>query len=133
VGWTDDDDANSFTLFDRSADARFGLLNGNTFEPYVALFESNEEIRRLETRSRELAAQVRRADASEKAELTRELTAVLNEIFDLKLQSQQERVERISGELEELRSRIQERSNARSQIIERRVRELTGERDALAW
>ena len=61
------------------------------------------------------------------------LEEVLGQIFDMKLAEQRKRIDKMSGELDDLQQRLQERTSSRERIIERRLRELKGERDTLDW
>ena len=112
---------------------RFAFFSDGRYEPFAEAFGSNAEIQKLDLRSRELARRLGQADGQQREELNRELTDLLSEIFDKKLADQRERIDRMSNELDELRQKVQERSNAREQIIERRLRQLKGERDVLDW
>lgn len=101
--------------------------------PFIIGSMTNGEIRRLERKSRDIARKLRNSEGEETTELNQELENILNQIFDMKLESQQERIEKMSGELDELRARVQERVSSRAEIINRRFRELRGERDTLDW
>lgn len=93
----------------------------------------SEEIRNLEMTSHELARSLRMASDEVKTALEEELNDVLNQIFDLKEESMNERLTKMSGELNKLRGRVAERKNSKSDIILRRYRELAGEKDSLSW
>lgn len=95
--------------------------------------EEHREVARLERESRELAREARRAEGQERSELEAQLREKLNEIFDKKLEVRRERIERLHERLEEERSNLQERTEARDEMIDRRHRSLLGESDALEW
>ncbi len=92
-----------------------------------AFFGSSSEIMKKEQESRRLARRVRSAEGNERAELERELDALLSEIFDAKLETRRERVAELQERLEEQQGALQERLERRADIIERRKAELLGE------
>lgn len=108
---------------------------------------SNETRRALadvERDSRRLALRLRQAereDAAADAERLRsELRETLEAAFDLHQQARQERLEtlrerqaRLADEAAALEAELQERQRDRDAIIDRRQRELLGERDGLDW
>jgi hypothetical protein len=69
----------------------------------------------------------------EKQKLVKELTGVVNQIFEVREKRRAEEAERLEQELKKIRSLLEERRKNREVIIERRVRELMGEDDALHW
>jgi len=71
--------------------------------------------------------------ADEKAEIEKELTEVLNQMFDLKMTAYERKISGIEEDLRSLRSEIQERIQNKNLIVERRLNELTGKEDYLAW
>lgn len=99
----------------------------------IARFERNEEVRAIEREIRELAAQVRRAEAADRAALEAELDARLRDAFERKQQADRKDAEELAKRLEELRSRLAQRDASRDEVISRRKRELLGQRDALDW
>lgn len=91
------------------------------------------EVSDLERASRRLAREVRRADGDERGELEQQLNEKLAEIFDKKMEMRRDRIERLESLLEKERSVVEERSQARDEIIDHRFDELLGEADALDW
>lgn len=71
--------------------------------------------------------------AEEQEEIEKELTEVLNQMFDLKLTAYERKISGIEEELKSLRSEIEERKQNKDLIVERRLNELTGKEDYLAW
>ena len=112
---------------------RLELMRGGAFGSLMVGSGSNGEIRKLERKSHELSRKIRRAEGGENAELNEELEALVNQIFDLKLEARQERIRKISADLDQLREQVQERNASRDQIIQRRLGQLRGERDTLDW
>ena len=109
------------------------MIRDGAFGSFMIGSGSNGEIRKLERKSRELARKIRRAEDGEKAELNEELEALVNQIFELKLETHQERIRKISADLDKLREQVQDRIASRDQVIQRRLSQLRGERDALDW
>lgn len=106
--------------------------------------ESHRELARVERETRRLAVDLRRAeldgDAVAADRLRAELLRSLEEAFDThqdvrreRVESIEERRERLVREMAELEAEIAERERNRAAIIERRARELTGDRSELDW
>lgn len=100
---------------------------------FLRSLEDNVEIARMEREAWELARKARRAEGDEKTRLEQELRSKLDQIFDQKLQLQQQRLEELEGDMQEQRSNLEERRRSRDQIIQKRQRELLGEEDAYEW
>jgi hypothetical protein len=71
--------------------------------------------------------------AEEQEEIEKELTDLLNQMFDLKLIAYERKITGIEEELQSLRNEIEERKENKKLIVERRLNELTGKQDHLAW
>jgi hypothetical protein len=95
--------------------------------------ETRRALAEGERESRALARRAREADGTERARLEGELRDALERTFDLRQQARRDRAERLQEEAAEIREETSEREAARREIIERRQRELLGERDALDW
>ena len=91
------------------------------------------KIAELERESRELARRAREAEGTGRSELEDELRQKLEEIFDAKMELRRERIERFEERLRAERESYQRRDDARESMIERRLRDLMGEDDALEW
>jgi hypothetical protein len=91
------------------------------------------KIGKMEREARGLAKKVRKAEDADKAELESKLDKLLTDIFDLKMEDQQKRVDKMTRELEKLRSRISEREASRTDIIEKRHNQLLGVKDLMEW
>jgi len=85
-----------------------------------------------ERRSREVARMLRRGEGDE-AELEAELDELLNEVFQAKQETQQERVDRLREQLAELEERVAQRRADREEIIQKRKNELLGRGDRYDW
>lgn len=101
--------------------------------PLGDAWQSQREVAEMERQSRDLARQVRSAEGAERERLEQELRAHLDELFSTKLELRRERVERLAERLERERAELDQRRSRRSEIVERRYRELLGERDELDW
>ncbi|NNE69628.1 MAG: hypothetical protein HKN29_04605 [Rhodothermales bacterium] len=93
----------------------------------------NSEVMALERRLNQAARKLRMAEGQEREELERALDELLEEAFDAKLENQRSEAEQLEERLRELRSRLDERAQAREEIIARRKSELLGKRDVLDW
>lgn len=85
-----------------------------------------------EMQSRRLAERIRSADG-DTAGLEAELDDLLADIFDGKLEAQQQRLAEMKEEIARLEERIATRSEAREEIIRKRKSELLGHRDVYDW
>lgn len=92
----------------------------------------DREVMRMEAESRELARK-HRTDPSDAAATEAELRTLLTDIFDRKIELQEKRIASLREELQSLETRLQERQDARQQVIDRRVQELLGRKDVLDW
>ena len=93
----------------------------------------NPEAMRMERRLHELARRVRQAEGEERQDLEAELDELLEEAFEVRLEAERAHAEELRERLADIETRLQERSAARSKIIERRKRQLLGERHLLDW
>lgn len=123
----------SYSLVSPNFDAHFDALRDHELtsrlEPF---FGSIHRFSEKELQSRRLAEKINRAEG-DTSELEAELDALLEEIFDEKLDAQRERLDRMKEEIAQLEERISARSEARSEIIRKRKSELLGHRDVYAW
>ncbi len=95
--------------------------------------KERSEVMKLEMESRRLAQQARRAEGEERARLEGELEEKLLEIFERKQALQEERIDRLRGDLDELLDKHNERDQNRAEIIERRMNELLGKTSKYDW
>ena len=99
------------------------------------LHERLMQERAMEAESQALAARIRALpeDSPEREALTAELRQKLEEIFSMKEENRRRETEQLEKELSKLRDQLQKREQSREQIIDRRLKELIGERQALDW
>lgn len=89
----------------------------------------------LDARCRKTAEALRQAaDETQKAQLRKQLEDMVNEIFDLRLAERELEVKNLERELNKIRTMLETRREAKAQIVERRLRDLTMEADeAMGW
>lgn len=98
------------------------------------LFGALIKQRDLSRESRELASSVQAAKTEEEKEALREeLAENLNQIYDLQQEMWEEKIAALEKRLNELREMLEKRAQHRGEIIERRIKELTGEEEYLNW
>ena len=91
--------------------------------------------RAMEAQSQTLAAHIRALpeDSPEREALTDDLRQKLEEIFSMKEENRRRETEQLEKELSKLRDQLRKRERNREEIIDRRLKELIGERQALDW
>ncbi len=92
----------------------------------------SSEVMKMEMETQKLARKVREADGAEKAQLERELSEKLSEIFDRKQEMRQKKIEKLQKQIEKERAQLNERRGARDEIINRRRGQLLGD-DKWEW
>lgn len=92
-----------------------------------ALYERIVREREMEAEAVRLARALRRADATERAPLREQLREKLDAMFELKQENRREEIRQVDEVLQSLQQRLQEREAMRDQIIQHRMRELTGQ------
>ncbi|RMF61767.1 MAG: hypothetical protein D6746_05070, partial [Bacteroidetes bacterium] len=93
----------------------------------------DEEVIRMEREAERMARALRRAEGEDRKRQEEALRQKLEEIFERKMQLSEERLNELQEALKEARKQLEARRRARSEIIERRLKELLGERDLFAW
>ena len=96
-------------------------------------YQLNAEVLKLEAEARQLARQAQRAVGEEHDELENELKAKLEEIFAKKMERRKEVLDKLREELQENEKNYAARNAARSEMIERRLRELLGKDEEFKW
>lgn len=138
--WDDDEPSiHEFVLnFDRQlrglGEELEGLEGALTFNfNQDFLWGDDAELRRLEREAKDLARKAREAEDADRASLETELDEKLNEIFEYKLQRQQESIAKAEERVEKLKERRSKRETARDEIIQNRKDELLGRDKYLEW
>jgi len=97
-------------------------------------YERELQIRKLEEESRDLGRSIRKSkDESEKKQLRADLNKLLSNLFDLRELNRQDEIDRLRAELERLQQTLAKRQKNKVAIVERRLKQLTGEADDLDW
>lgn len=92
----------------------------------------SKEAVEADQRSRELARSIRRGEGDTQ-EMQAELDALLEQVFDEKQATQQERIDKLRQQLSELEQRLQQRQDDREQIISKRRDQLLGRDSRFDW
>ncbi len=93
-----------------------------------------KKIQAIEKECKKLAMQYRKAKTDEeKQKIKKELEAAVSKLFDLRILIQQKGVERLEKRLQELKDLLAKRVQAREEVIDRRLDQLTGETKHLEW
>ncbi|MCD5397508.1 hypothetical protein LR003_01065 [candidate division NPL-UPA2 bacterium] len=97
-------------------------------------YEKVVHIKELERESRQLARKYREINDPEEREIIRaNLNNLLSEIFDLRQEERETETKRLERELKRLREKIIRRWENKEAIVNRRLKEMTGEVDYLQW
>lgn len=81
----------------------------------------------------QLASQYRSASPLSRESIGQQLTQKLTEDFDARHKEQVSRAEKLRTDLQQTEELLAKRLQLKSKIIERRVKELTGQQDELSW
>jgi len=113
---------------------RSGRGNNALYAPTPFGFRSgaNAATMKQERQARELALKIRREDG-DTSEMEAELSALLDEIFVAKQNTQQERVDKLREQLSRLEERLSQRGADKSEIIEKHKNELLGKSGKYEW
>ncbi len=99
-----------------------------------ARFERDKKIAVFERQSRELAGSYSKAhDEAARKTLRANLAEIVTKLFDLREQNRQEEVRRMETDLKRLKDTLVQRQKNRTNIIERRIQQLTGEAGSFEW
>ncbi len=107
-----------------------------TMEPFNTMsFTSDPPVdyQPLEAEIQSLSQRFRAADIKQRDSLNEALTRKLTELFDARHKAQTSRVEAIRAEVQQTQDLLDKRLQLKSQIVDRRLKELTGQRDDLSW
>lgn len=87
----------------------------------------------LDAEVQRLAIEFLSANSEKRERLNQELLSKLTESFDARQKSHVSQLEKLQGEVQKTQELIEKREKLKSQIIERRIKELTGQPDELGW
>ena len=96
-------------------------------EMYELLVSDDE----LDRQAVELADQVRRAKPEDREKLKTELIAVVGKHFEVRQQRRELQLKRMEEEIQRLKGAIKTRNDARDEIVNKRLTELTGDANPL--
>ncbi len=96
-------------------------------------FEKAMELRRLERQSLEQAEQARRASPEEREAASKKLKETLGRLFDAREEVRLRELGELKRRVEALEKALGERKNNKDRIVERRRRELMGEKSEDDW
>ncbi|MCY2978551.1 MAG: hypothetical protein NTU79_07810 [Planctomycetota bacterium] len=87
----------------------------------------------LDAEVQSLAIELRSANSEKRELLNHQLLSKLTESFDARQKSHVSQLTKLQGEVQKTQELIEKREKLKSQIIERRIKELTGQPDELGW
>jgi type II secretory pathway pseudopilin PulG len=87
----------------------------------------------LDAEVQRLAIELRYANSEKRERLNHQLLSKLTESFDARQKSHVSQLMKLQGEVQKTQELIEKREKLKSQIIERRIKELTGQLDELGW
>jgi hypothetical protein len=82
---------------------------------------------------RRLVKSLRQAQGAEKEQLKKDLEKALSDEFDLRLAGHEAKLKKMQDDIAELKSRIDKRRASKSQIVKKRLSELSGETETWEW
>lgn len=91
-----------------------------------------QKMRELERKCNELVAEIRKGGHG-KDELRKQLSDVLSQLFDLREEQRAKELADLKRRVEELEKILQKRKESRASIIERRLKEMLGEKSDEDW
>ncbi len=101
------------------------------YDPEMAeLDQADFELSRKTT---DAVLRYRHAPVEDREQLKKELTELVNRHFDVRQQRRELQLKRLEEELQRLRESIEARSEAREQIVNKRIAELLGEKADLSF
>ncbi len=97
-------------------------------------FEEMKKERGLEMQSFQLGEQIRKSeDAAEKDKLKADLKPVLEQLFDVREKHKDQEIARLEEDLKRLKEQVEKRRKNKESVVERRLRELSGEQPDDDW
>jgi hypothetical protein len=97
------------------------------------MFKLVKEEIELDRKTRELVHDYRQASTSQRDEIKKEIQKQVDQQFQVRQQRRQLDLKRFEEELQRLRSAIEQRNQARKQIVEKRVTELLGQEEEVGF
>ncbi|MBC8354316.1 MAG: hypothetical protein H8E66_20165 [Planctomycetes bacterium] len=97
------------------------------------MYELEKSDRELDRKTLDLSEQYQRAPKDKREALQKQLAAAVAQHFDVRQARRELHLKRLTEELAKLRESIERRNDVRDQIIGKRVSELVGDEDDLAF
>ena len=97
------------------------------------MYELEKSDRELDRQTFDLSEQIRRIPENKRGAFVEQLAEVVGKHFDVRQARRELHLKRLEEELETLRASIERRSEVRDEIISKRVNELIGAEDDLAF
>jgi hypothetical protein len=91
-----------------------------------ALLKADHE---MERRSLEISRELRQLPPEQRVKRKEELAKLVNEHFDVRQKRRELQIKRMEEELQKLRDAVSRRNDARAEIVQKRLAELTGEEE----
>lgn len=87
----------------------------------------------LNAKLKKLLREYQQAKPDQRPAMRADIAEVVNSQFSNKLESQQKRLDRLREEANQIEAHLQKRRELSASIVDRRVKELLGEKDELSW
>jgi len=81
----------------------------------------------IENQAARLVEKYRRASESDRGEIQKQLDKLVSEQFDLRQDRRQKELKKLEEQIKKLRESIEKRQKAKSDIVDRRIKELLGQ------
>lgn len=137
------DDAAALDTEDDMQELQSLFLADATRERELALFEPGARLRQanapdpaqveLNAKLKKLLREYQQAKPDQRPAMRADIAEVVNSQFSTKLESQQKRLDRLREEANQIEAHLQKRRELAGSIVDRRVKELLGEKDELSW
>ncbi len=108
-------------------------FDGLKAAPLGRAMEERSAVARMEAEAQRLSRRALRAEGAERRRIETELREHLDVLFAEKLALERKRLEHRRDRLEDEQRKLDERQQRHEEIIDRRLRDLLGERDVLEW
>ena len=117
------------------------MMIGEMVMRYREMMEHNPELaeafilsHKMEAECNRLAEEIRETEDQEKQRALRsKLKLLLEKVFDLRLKEPEMHIRNLEKEVNEMKDMIERRKTNKDKIIQRRLKDMTGERNDLDW
>ena len=94
---------------------------------------ASDSFRNLESEIQQLANKARNSPPEQRQGLIQSITKKLDELFEARHNEQSSKIKKLAAELQQSQAMLDRRMELKSKIIDRRLKELTGQPDELNW